>query len=82
MEFLERHNELRARHGAAPLSLTPKLNTDAQEWADHLAKSEKLEHSNTMHGENLYWKTGSDATGEFLVTFDKDNGGIFLHQPP
>uniref|UniRef100_A0A8C4PYA3 SCP domain-containing protein n=1 Tax=Eptatretus burgeri TaxID=7764 RepID=A0A8C4PYA3_EPTBU len=67
VEFLERHNELRARHGAAPLSLTPKLNTDAQEWADHLAKSGKLEHSNTIHGENLYWKTGSDATGKAAV---------------
>uniref|UniRef100_UPI00359001DF uncharacterized protein isoform X2 n=1 Tax=Myxine glutinosa TaxID=7769 RepID=UPI00359001DF len=67
VEFLERHNELRASHGAAPLSMSPKLNAEAQEWANHLAKSGSLEHSDTMHGENLYWKTGSDATGKAAV---------------
>ncbi|XP_063045309.1 Golgi-associated plant pathogenesis-related protein 1-like [Engraulis encrasicolus] len=66
-EFLRTHNELRAKHGAPPLTLTNELNKSAQEWADYLENINKnntrmtLKHSDSKNGENLYYYSSSRA---------------------
>lgn len=37
-------NAYRTSHGAAPVRTSPELTNIAQNWADHLATTEKLEH--------------------------------------
>ena len=37
-------NAYRTSHGAAPVSTSPELTNIAQDWADHLATTENLEH--------------------------------------
>jgi len=54
------HNQYRALHGVAPLQISIKLNQLAQEWADTVAKSDKLAHRpNNTCGENCFakWKS-------------------------
>ncbi|XP_053473575.1 Golgi-associated plant pathogenesis-related protein 1-like [Ictalurus furcatus] len=58
-EFLQAHNEYRGQHGAPPLTLNPNLNHSAQAWAENLLSIRTLKHSNTTHGENLYYKYSS-----------------------
>jgi uncharacterized protein YkwD len=58
-EMLQLHNYHRARHCAAPLVISQRLNQIAQSYADHLAATSKFEHSgnklgNENLGENLY----------------------------
>jgi uncharacterized protein YkwD len=58
-DMLQLHNHYRARHSAAPLTVSQRLNHIAQKYADHLAATSKFEHSgnrleNEMLGENLY----------------------------
>ena len=56
---LLKHNELRSQHFSnAPLHYSSKLEHDAQQYADYLAKNGRFEHDpkNLSHkyGENLY----------------------------
>lgn len=37
--FLQRHNQLRAKHGSPALALDNEINNWAQQWADELAKT-------------------------------------------
>jgi len=58
-ESLEAHNQKRRMHHVADLVLDPELNELAQNYAENLAMSNKLEHSkskfkNQFKGENLY----------------------------
>lgn len=59
---LERHNELRARHGAKPIEEDADLTKAAQQWADQLVIDGKLSHSSGAragyYGENLYKASG------------------------
>jgi glioma pathogenesis-related protein 2 len=53
------HNYYRARHSAAPLVISQRLNRIAQSYAEHLAATSTFEHSgsrldNEPLGENLY----------------------------
>ncbi|XP_078362793.1 Golgi-associated plant pathogenesis-related protein 1-like isoform X2 [Oculina patagonica] len=63
---LRAHNAKRAQHGASPLVWDAGLAKEAQDWADHLADIERMEHAQgTGEGENLYeiWITNKqDAT--------------------
>lgn len=57
--MLNFHNHYRARHSAAPLVISQRLNYIAQKYADHLAATSTFEHSgnslgNEALGENLY----------------------------
>lgn len=40
--FLRKHNELRAKHGAPPLTFDDEINQSAQKWADHLVDTGKF----------------------------------------
>ncbi|RUS71315.1 hypothetical protein EGW08_020923 [Elysia chlorotica] len=62
---LQKHNELRARHGCPPLTLSDDLNAYAQNWAERLAREDNMYHSDVTLasgeklGENLAMKAGS-----------------------
>jgi uncharacterized protein YkwD len=62
------HNAERARVGTNPLAWSNTLATDAQKWADHLAKTNSFEHaSQTGEGENLWSGTRDSYTFEEMV---------------
>jgi hypothetical protein len=50
---LAKHNELRAKHGAAPLVIDPEIQNVAQAYAELLAPTGELRHSSNNYGENL-----------------------------
>ena len=53
---LRQHNEFRARHGAPPLRLSPDMTELAQNYANKLAKINRLTHNPSLSyntGENL-----------------------------
>jgi len=63
-EFLQVHNDARARVGVAPLRWSETLARHAQEWADHLASTGSFQHrdrSKSGYGENLFG--GSEGYG-------------------
>ncbi|XP_066436116.1 uncharacterized protein [Eleutherodactylus coqui] len=69
-EALDCHNQHRRSHGAPPLQLSRELCESSQKWADHLLSINALQHSNTNHGENLWYKWNSsvrDASGSEVV---------------
>lgn len=55
---LSKHNSYRSTHRSPSMSLDDNLNNTAQQWAQHLAASGKLQHSSSSQrngaGENLY----------------------------
>lgn len=69
-EAVEAHNNLRAMHGAPPLTFADDLNEYSQKWADDIAKRDQMEHSNCTLpgggrvGENIYmcWSSDPNAT--------------------
>lgn len=71
-EELSVHNDYRSNHNAPPLKLNSKLNDIAQNYAEQLAKKDKMVHSkNKMDGQDLgenlfmcggYMITGKDMT--------------------
>lgn len=52
--WLEGHNSLRQQHGAANLTWSDTLASDAQSWADGCV----FEHSGGQYGENLFAGAG------------------------
>lgn len=56
---LKVHNDGRAAKGLAPLAWDDELTQHAQQWADHLAQIDQMEHSTgdqrPNEGENLAW---------------------------
>ncbi|XP_075041580.1 uncharacterized protein LOC142101202 isoform X2 [Mixophyes fleayi] len=69
-EALDAHNKYRKSHGAPPLQLSRELSESSQKWVDHLLSINALQHSNTNHGENLWYKWDSslrDASGSEVV---------------
>ncbi|XP_077576906.1 GLI pathogenesis-related 2, like [Stigmatopora nigra] len=69
-EVLQRHNEYRKRHQAPGLKLSNKLNREAARYAESLAITRILKHSEESSkgscGENLAWasydQSGNDVT--------------------
>uniref|UniRef100_A0A1B6GU91 SCP domain-containing protein n=1 Tax=Cuerna arida TaxID=1464854 RepID=A0A1B6GU91_9HEMI len=80
-QCLERHNEYRAKHKVQPLKLNTELSAFAQDWADHLASTQKMVHRpNNKYGENLwmmmttdrsYKVNGGDAVDSWYQELDK-----------
>ncbi|GAA42437.2 Golgi-associated plant pathoproteinsis- protein 1 [Clonorchis sinensis] len=59
-EAIAAHNQLRAAHGCPKLTLDPELARGAQKWAEELAKTKRLQHSNDKRfGENLAYQQSS-----------------------
>ena len=69
LEALDAHNKYRKKHHAEPLKLNKELCKIAENYSNHLAKIDRLLHSdNTFHGdnlgENIYCCGGMDPTGQ------------------
>ncbi|XP_028673244.1 GLI pathogenesis-related 2, like [Erpetoichthys calabaricus] len=58
-EVLKAHNEKRKNHGVPTLTLSSKLNREAQQYAEALSRTRVLKHSDDSSrgqcGENLAW---------------------------
>ncbi|KAK7791609.1 hypothetical protein R5R35_008140 [Gryllus longicercus] len=66
-EALRMHNELRTKHGVAPLTLDPELCSYAAEWAAVLARENRFAHRpESAYGENIYchWSSDVEAASE------------------
>uniref|UniRef100_A0A1B6CI62 SCP domain-containing protein n=1 Tax=Clastoptera arizonana TaxID=38151 RepID=A0A1B6CI62_9HEMI len=67
-EILDAHNYYRSLHGTQSLQLINDMNSEAQSWAEKLARNNMFMHSNTEYGENLYLGTYSDSfNGQSVV---------------
>ncbi|WP_280398003.1 CAP family protein [Nocardia carnea] len=63
-DMLAAHNQYRAKHGAPAMVLDPAVSASARRWAEHLADTQKFEHSQgSGNGENLAVIWGSRHTG-------------------
>uniref|UniRef100_A0A3P9M893 GLI pathogenesis-related 2, like n=1 Tax=Oryzias latipes TaxID=8090 RepID=A0A3P9M893_ORYLA len=69
-ELLRCHNEYRKKHQAPELKLSSKLSTEAARYAESLASTRILKHSEASArgscGENLAWAS-YDQTGHFTA---------------
>lgn len=54
-QILDQHNYYRQQQGVPYLTWSDELATDAQLWANKLAASEQMMHSNMQWGENIYY---------------------------
>lgn len=52
--LLERHNFYRQEQGAPNLIWSNELATEAQKWANVIAKKDQMVHSDMEYGENIY----------------------------
>ena len=67
-ETLSTHNELRKKHGAPALSWSNDLEAGATKWAQHLAKTDRMEHQqNVLEGENIAMAGGKLVYKSSLV---------------
>jgi|SRR5688572_10034787 len=79
--FVARHNYYRGQVGAPDIHWSTALATYAQTWANKLAKTCDLQHSNGKYGENIYWSSSSaDETG--VVDYWASEKQYFNHQNP
>uniref|UniRef100_A0A8C6P088 SCP domain-containing protein n=1 Tax=Nothobranchius furzeri TaxID=105023 RepID=A0A8C6P088_NOTFU len=60
-EFLDTHNKYRSMHNAGPLRYNDGMCAKAQEWAEHLLQIQRLQHSGTDDGENVFYLTESSS---------------------
>jgi uncharacterized protein YkwD len=62
--FLDRTNTLRSSHGVRPLREHDTLTRKAEEWAQHMASTGKLAHSNLADGlGSLNWRSLGENVG-------------------
>ncbi|XP_067868879.1 GLI pathogenesis-related 2 [Heterodontus francisci] len=57
-QLLKSVNDYRTKHGARPLTLNLVISKQAEKWAEHLASSRTLKHSDTPYGENIWCQQG------------------------
>lgn len=64
----ERHNFYRQKHGAPALRWSEEVRRYAQEWAERLAREDRMYHrSERRYGENIYWMSGGEVGGNAPV---------------
>lgn len=61
-DLLNEHNKYRRLHGSGALQLSTSLMQEAQKWADHLVGMRALQNSDSEHGENLWYRWGTDTS--------------------
>ncbi len=67
VEIVEAHNTWRRLVGTEDIKWSDELASQAQQWANKLAKrSCKMDHSNTINGENLYWSSAASSAKEVV----------------
>lgn len=57
--LLKSLNQYRSQHGAGPLTLSPALGREAQDWSTHLVSVNTMKNSNKGHGESIFYCSGS-----------------------
>lgn len=79
--LLGAHNAERVRLGLRPLVWSVKLAEHAKKWAQALAVSDMMEHSNASadggEGENLWFGTKGDYAPEEMVGYFVEEGKLF-----
>jgi uncharacterized protein YkwD len=69
--FLDRTNDLRADHGVRSLTEHQTLTDKAEAWAQHMARTGRLEHSNLGDGlASLNWTSLGENVGYSSPTSD------------
>lgn len=67
-EILAAHNRERALLGIAPLAWSDDLAEDAEDWAEKLARANRMEHARQRrHGENLFFNGAGRRTPAQMV---------------
>ncbi|XP_043065036.1 Golgi-associated plant pathogenesis-related protein 1 isoform X2 [Drosophila ficusphila] len=59
-DSLDKHNQLRKKHGSPPLTLDDELTDECEKYAKELAEKKELEHSKcdgVKYGENLCYRS-------------------------
>ncbi len=86
VEFLKIHNAARADVGVKPLEWSPDLANAAYRWAQHIAKTDKLEHHpDGKYGENMAvgdYETFTPATAANEWLAEKANYDPKQTEPP
>ena len=68
-DALEAHNDYRGKHGAPTMKWSSKLESNAQKWAEDIAKKGYLMHANQKEeGENIACMKGLFICHSFLET--------------
>jgi len=58
-ELVQYHNKVRTEVGVGPINWSPTLAKFAQQWADEVARTGKLDHRpESQYGENMAWGSG------------------------
>lgn len=61
--ILDAHNQYRAKHCVAPLTWSPTVAAQAQNWANQCA----FQHSGSSYGENIWWGTAGYFSPQQVV---------------
>ncbi|XP_054156857.1 uncharacterized protein LOC128955233 [Oppia nitens] len=73
-DCLKWHNHYREKHGVKPLKLSKKLMDYAQEWANHIAANDTMEHRpHNTYGENIFMKWSSNPNFKIAGRDPVDN---------
>ncbi len=78
---VDKHNELRAKHGVPNLVLDASITSIAQQYAEYLAANQYFQHSSDAmtgkYGENLYYTcsypSAPDAASKEKIDIDKNS---------
>ena len=82
-DILRTHNSYRKTHGSGALKWSSKLQSNAQRWADKLAKKGYLQHENqNEEGENIACMKGAELTGERAATMWYDEVKYYDYSQP
>ncbi|KAJ1264408.1 hypothetical protein BS78_09G261000 [Paspalum vaginatum] len=77
-EFLEAHNQLRAKYDVPPLRWSSKLAKYARRWSSLRRFDCVMMHSpSSPYGENVFWGTGSDWRAADAVRSWASEGSYF-----
>jgi pathogenesis-related protein 1 len=67
-EMLQSHNQARLQRQIPPLTWSPRLETAAQEWAEHLSAIGAMQHDRSRRvGQNLFVSYGRQMPPAFVV---------------
>ena len=75
-DVLMAHNQIRAAANVPPMTWNAGLAEGAARWAEHLARSGYMMHSQSKEGENI-WMGTSGAFSHALMVGDWANEGRF-----
>lgn len=66
-QLLDDHNKWRTEVGTDSVIWSDDLEQEAQNWANNLAKTCNMKHSDTEYGENIYWGMEKSSPSEVVT---------------